>query len=488
MPHEHRQLPCCRYCGYLFALFGLHSLEEGTQWARCSLNRPYGLDQHGSRLAATLLGNAAMEGGMIPGLIHARVQAEVAHELFGRREASDIPDRRQDACSHDRVHATDGHEAADVGLSDSFCRKAAIDHREFLGEAIVLDQVAIDQAHFLHRKWRLFQPFAASQRKKLALVRRDQVCVQDRLNAVLESCELPHQLGPLCDHAALALRLSISDPDLRQETTCVQFRQDTCIDLVGLHPGMRDRANLQRVCHDDSSDERREEPHQDSSITGFLQHDLIFALQGPRKCQHSVAFHPNAPSVTDGSSLIYCDLPKITVNVKCHDLHGPTSSSADENLGSSGSHDNYGFALAAQPGESRGRPDNNASSQLIVYCGLPAIHAPDAPCPVSGGYRIISPQARAYGTSMPDNNAAERAIRALVLGRRNYLFAGSDAGGETAARLYSLIGTCRLNGIDPHAYLHYVLGHIAEHPINRLEELLPWQVAHRLTQPLTRAA
>ena len=89
---------------------------------------------------------------------------------------------------------------------------------------------------------------------------------------------------------------------------------------------------------------------------------------------------------------------------------------------------------------------------------------------------------------MPGNSAAERVIRALVLGRRNYLFAGSDAGGETAASLYSLIGTCRLNGIDPHAYLHYVLGHIAEHPINRLEELLPWQVAHRLTQPLTRAA
>jgi len=79
-----------------------------------------------------------------------------------------------------------------------------------------------------------------------------------------------------------------------------------------------------------------------------------------------------------------------------------------------------------------------------------------------------------------DNNAAERAIRALVLGRRNYLFAGSDAGGETAARLYSLIGTCRLNAIDPHEYLRYVLERIATHPINRLEELLPWRVAAQL--------
>lgn len=87
-----------------------------------------------------------------------------------------------------------------------------------------------------------------------------------------------------------------------------------------------------------------------------------------------------------------------------------------------------------------------------------------------------------------DNNAAERAIRALVLGRRNYLFAGSDAGGETAARLYSLIGTCRLNAIDPHLYLRRVLECIANHPINRIEELLPWRVAPLPPLVLSHAA
>ena len=87
-----------------------------------------------------------------------------------------------------------------------------------------------------------------------------------------------------------------------------------------------------------------------------------------------------------------------------------------------------------------------------------------------------------------DNNAAERAIRALVLGRRNYLFAGSDAGGQSAARLYSLIGTARLNGIDPYRYLRHVLERIATHPINRIEELLPWRVAAALCEPARRAA
>lgn len=76
-----------------------------------------------------------------------------------------------------------------------------------------------------------------------------------------------------------------------------------------------------------------------------------------------------------------------------------------------------------------------------------------------------------------DNNAAERALRAVALGRKNYLFAGSDAGGERAAAIYSLLGSAKLNGIDPEAYLSSVLRCIADHPINRITELLPWNLS-----------
>lgn len=75
-----------------------------------------------------------------------------------------------------------------------------------------------------------------------------------------------------------------------------------------------------------------------------------------------------------------------------------------------------------------------------------------------------------------DNNAAERALRAVALGRKNYLFAGSDAGGERAAAIYSLIGSAKLNGVDPEGYLRDVLGRIADHPIKRIAELLPWNI------------
>jgi transposase len=76
-----------------------------------------------------------------------------------------------------------------------------------------------------------------------------------------------------------------------------------------------------------------------------------------------------------------------------------------------------------------------------------------------------------------DNSAAERALRGVALGRNNYLFMGSDAGGERAAAMYSLVETAKLNGLDPQAYLREVFARIAEHPINRIEELLPWNIA-----------
>ena len=65
----------------------------------------------------------------------------------------------------------------------------------------------------------------------------------------------------------------------------------------------------------------------------------------------------------------------------------------------------------------------------------------------------------------------------MAIGRKNYLFAGADSGGERAAAIYSLIGSAKLNGIDPEAYLRHVLACIADHPINRIAELLPWNIS-----------
>jgi transposase len=72
------------------------------------------------------------------------------------------------------------------------------------------------------------------------------------------------------------------------------------------------------------------------------------------------------------------------------------------------------------------------------------------------------------------NNAAERALRGIAIGRRNWTFAGSDRGGERAAAIYTLIETCKLNEVDPQAWLADVLARLPDHPAKRITELLPW--------------
>jgi transposase len=87
-----------------------------------------------------------------------------------------------------------------------------------------------------------------------------------------------------------------------------------------------------------------------------------------------------------------------------------------------------------------------------------------------------------------DNSAAERALRAVALGRKNFLFAGSDCGGERAAALYSLIGSAKLNGLDPELYLRTVLATIADHSVSQIQQLLPWNLAASLQTHSSQAA
>lgn len=75
-----------------------------------------------------------------------------------------------------------------------------------------------------------------------------------------------------------------------------------------------------------------------------------------------------------------------------------------------------------------------------------------------------------------DNNLCENALRVVALGRRNYMFFGSDGGGDSAAVMYSLIGSCKLNGIEPEAWLRHVISELNTWPANRVKELLPWNV------------
>ena len=95
----------------------------------------------------------------------------------------------------------------------------------------------------------------------------------------------------------------------------------------------------------------------------------------------------------------------------------------------------------------------------------------------AGGRRSISPQAAKTAT-----DTAERALRGVAIGRKNYLHVGSDAGGHTAAVMYTLMGTAKLNGINPHRYLRHVLERIGDHPSNRPRPVTPCAPMRRIWQ------
>ena len=79
------------------------------------------------------------------------------------------------------------------------------------------------------------------------------------------------------------------------------------------------------------------------------------------------------------------------------------------------------------------------------------------------------------------NNAAERELRAVAMGRKNWTFAGSDEGGRRAAAIYTLIATAKLNDIDPQAWLADVLARLPDHPAKRIHELMPWNWRRKIT-------
>lgn len=109
-----------------------------------------------------------------------------------------------------------------------------------------------------------------------------------------------------------------------------------------------------------------------------------------------------------------------------------------------------------------------------------------SPMAVAIGYSLSNWQALSRfvddGRMEAHNNVAERALRGVAIGRKNYLHLGSDNGGDRAAVIYTLLGTAKLSDMDPQAYLRHVLERIADHPINRIDELLPWAVASQINR------
>ena len=139
------------------------------------------------------------------------------------------------------------------------------------------------------------------------------------------------------------------------------------VDLVGLDLGPGDRSHLQRIGNDDTMHERLQQPNNDRCVSSSLKDNVV--PLGQRlfsEGENGFAFHCESAVVLHKAVLEDGDLCEVSMNIQSDDSHGRTSCSDEYTAEARGQHDNYGFALAAQPGRSKGQPDNNPSSQLIV--------------------------------------------------------------------------------------------------------------------------
>jgi hypothetical protein len=202
----------------------------------------------------------------------------------------------------------------------------------------------------------LRQPSLAQSPEQVGMrAGRDQVSVQDRVHLILDPRAVPDDLIAACHQSAQALGVRIRQPDFGQEIGGPQRCQYAGIDLVGLDVRMRNCLDLQRIGHDHASHIRRKRTDNGHCVAGRFNDDLVLFAQASGSYSRVPPDAAGPPPRTP---------PRQTFGECPCRLHVASSAPLLCGGGSSGQHDNYGSALAAQPGRSQGRPATNASSRL----------------------------------------------------------------------------------------------------------------------------
>jgi len=231
-------------------------VEERAQWPRARRQRPCGFNKHPAGLSASLMRDVTVERGVIARLVNRRVQAQIADQLLRAREALDVADGSQYACSDDGVDASDCHQAPHVRIIQRALREISVDDGQLGCQALEFIVVAQCHSQLICRQRHALDSSATLPAKDATRHLRDQVRVKDGLDPVLQPRHLRDELGSLGDDAPLQFNFFGGHPHLGEEPSGVQSRQGRSVDLVGLDLGPGDRAHLQRIGDDDTMHER----------------------------------------------------------------------------------------------------------------------------------------------------------------------------------------------------------------------------------------
>jgi len=290
--------------------------EEGMQRSRRLGCRPGRFDQHGPGMATADLADTSVMSGSQSRLTYPGVKAKVADELPGALETADIADRGHDTSGDREVDAGDRHQPLDCLVVEGALGDLAIEDVQVICEPVELAHVSIDGAAFVVGQRLACQPRPAAGVEQICMrALRDQVRVQDRVNLVLETGAMPHDLVASGHQSALTFGGNIRRPDLWQVACCVQARQRPRVDLVSLHVSMGDRLDLKRIGDDYPRDERRQDPRDCHGITCRFDHYLVRGLEALAEALQARPCHVNSAAMPQLARLPEHHLPEGPVDI-----------------------------------------------------------------------------------------------------------------------------------------------------------------------------
>jgi hypothetical protein len=297
MPDDHSQFARCGNSSDLQAATCTDSLEKSAQRSRRFRRCPGGLDQHRPRVRASAFADMPMLSRLQAGLIHTRVQPEIAHELLGRAKARDIADCSQQPDGHRCVHPCDRQKLVDARIFKHRFAEQAINGGEILTQAIQLAQPLLHAQALIHWQRLFSEPSASLSAEQIGRgTPGPQVRSQHRVNLVLQPHALAHDLGAARHLATKRERVLVGNPHLGQEPAGIKLGQNSSVDLVGLDLGPGDEAHLQRIGYDDPSHVGFQRCHNRGSIARGFKNYFVGATKplGKRLQRRMHKFHASA--------------------------------------------------------------------------------------------------------------------------------------------------------------------------------------------------
>ena len=255
---------------------GADADEEGMKGPSRPGRRPSRFDQHGTGMATPDLADTAVMSGTQPGLPYPWVQAKVADEFPRALEPADIANCGHESSSDREVDACDCHQPLDCLVVEGALGDLAIEDVQVVCKPVKFAHMPLDCATFIVGHRLACQPRPAAGAEQICMrALRDQVRVQDRVNLVLETGAMPHDLVASGCQPTFALGDGVRRPDLRQVACCMQACQRPRVDLVGLDVGMGDRLDLQGVGDDHPRNEPRQYARDRHAVPGGFDHHLV---------------------------------------------------------------------------------------------------------------------------------------------------------------------------------------------------------------------